>query len=86
MKKTEYKKQMENSKNDGNSSAATNYYNMIQENNSAMNNISNNNVTMGNEDKLQSGAIQSLKDFVPKKFVSNTSNIIKIIEDYIDLN
>lgn len=31
-------------------------------------------------------AIQSLKDFVPKKFVSNTSNIIKIIEDYIDLN
>lgn len=59
---TEYKKQMENSKNDGNSSAATNYYNMIQENNSAMNNISNNNVTMGNEDKLQSGAIQSLKD------------------------
>lgn len=31
-------------------------------------------------------AIQSLKDFVPKKFVSNTSNIIKIIEDYIDSN
>lgn len=58
----EYKKQMENSEKDGNSSAATGYYNMMQENNSAINNISNNNVAIGNDNKLQQEAVQSLKD------------------------
>ena len=58
----EYKNQKENAEKDGNSEVATNYYNMIQENNSAINNIKDNNVALGNDDKLQSGAIQSLKD------------------------
>lgn len=59
----EYKKQKENAEKDGNSEAATNYYNMMQENNSTINNISNDNVALGNDDKLQRGAVQSLKDY-----------------------
>lgn len=31
-----------------------------------------------------SKAIQDIKDFVPNKFESNTNNIIRIIEEYID--
>ena len=34
-------------------------------------------------DELES-AIKGAKNFKPKKFVSNTNNFIKIIEDYID--
>lgn len=58
----EYKKQQSNAEKDGNSSAATNYYNMIQENNSAINTLKDEKVNISNEGKLKSEAINSLKE------------------------
>lgn len=57
----EYEKQMNNAEKDGDSQAATNYYNMIQENKSAINNIEKNNVDISNENELKNAAVDSLQ-------------------------
>lgn len=36
-------------------------------------------------DELE-GAIKEIKSFEPKKFISNTNNVIKIVENFIDNN
>ena len=42
---------------------------------------------IGTADVSQLGeALQRIKEFEPKKYIQNTGNIIKIVEDFIDKN
>ena len=58
----EYQNLKKKAEDDGNSNAATNYYNMIQENNSAINSLNDDKVNVSNEGKLKSEAVKSLQE------------------------